>query len=57
MAHAKKSIKQVSNRDTLIKDKDVRKNIHGDPSAPGLGYVGISSVSYLSYPGTELMPT
>ena len=44
MAHAKKSIKQVSNRDTLIKDKDVRKYIHGDPSARGLGYVGISSV-------------
>ena len=29
--------------------------VQGDPSARGLGYVDISSVSYRGYPETELM--
>ena len=31
--------------------------IEGDPSACGLGYVDISSVSYRGYPEMELMST
>ena len=33
------------------------QHLQGGPSAGGLGYVGISSVSYRDYPETELMPT
>ena len=38
----------------LIKKNKYRE---GDPSTCGLGYVDISSVSYIGYPGTELMTT
>ena len=31
--------------------------LQGGPSARGLGYVDISSVSYQGYPGTKLMST
>ena len=31
--------------------------VEGDPSACGLGYVDISSVSYRGYPETEMMST
>ena len=39
--------------------KLAQKYIHGDPSAHGLGYVGvdISFISYGEYPETELMTT
>ena len=33
------------------------EDIQGDPSARGLGYVDISSVSYQGHPETELMST
>ena len=46
-----KKLRKVNRTDSVI-CFDI---IQGDPSARGLGYVDISSVSYQGYPGTELM--